>query len=515
MLINKCVQVTTTSANLSSFINLKWFSIQTRNFVTTVTDVSKMPDCEYVPFTYKITNYKEIKKAYESIISPSLKQFYKEPLLIHEGRGQWLWDHRGKRYLDMFGGVATVSVGHSHPKITAAISEQASKLNHVSSVYMHTHLYEYVTKLTTKFSNKLRVVYLTNSGSEANELAFLMARIYTRNQNIVSLKNGYHGATYGTSASTAMSTWKFPFVAQPPGYLHAVYPDVYKGDWGGSKCRDSPVQVIGRECDCGDEECVASEKYFQKFDESFRFSLASTHSVAAFVAESIQGIGGAVQYPKYFLQKIYNYIHEKGGLCIADEVQTGFGRTGEHFWGFENHDVEPDIVTLAKGIGNGFPLGAVVTSSEISESLNSALHFNTFGGNPLACIVGSTVLDIIKEEDLQQNAYTVGTHLIDRLSTLLLEFPNIVGDVRGKGLMIGIELISNFETKKPLQTEYVLEIFENIKNMGVLVGKGGLHANVLRIKPPLCVTKMDADFTFAVIKRTLEIHQEKYKQIKG
>ncbi|CAL7941247.1 unnamed protein product [Xylocopa violacea] len=514
MPLNKYVRMNLTCTNLSGCMSLKCFTMQMKSFTNGVKDFLKMPDCGYVPSTYRGKNYEETKKAYELIVSPSLKSFYKEPLMIHEGRGQWLWDYRGKRYLDMFGGVATVSVGHSHPKIVAAISEQASKLNHVSSVYMHTHLYEYAEKLIGKFSGKLRVVYLTNSGSEANELAFLMARLYTRNHNIVSLRNGYHGATYGTSASTAMSTWKYPFVTQPSGYLHAVFPDVYKGTWGGSKCRDSIIQV-GRRCNCRDEECVASEKYFQEFEELFHFSSSCTCSLAAFVAESIQGIGGAVQYPKYFLQKVYNYVREKGGLCIADEVQTGFGRTGEHFWGFEGHDIKPDIVTLAKGIGNGFPLGAVVTSSEIAKTLNSALHFNTFGGNPLACVVGSTVLDIIEEEGLQQNAQTVGTYLINRFSAFLSEFPNIVGDIRGKGLMIGIELISNSEMKKPLETERMLEIFEDIKNMGVLVGKGGLHANVLRIKPPLCITKEDADFTFAVIKRALKKHEDKYCKQSG
>nr|XP_012147991.1 PREDICTED: uncharacterized protein LOC100880478 isoform X3 [Megachile rotundata] len=367
--------------------------LQNKTFVHNARNYLRMPNCKHVPSTYMGKSYEEVKRAHESIVSPSLKPFYKEPLIIYEGRGQWLWDHRGERYLDMFGGVATVSVGHSHPKIVAAISEQASKLNHVSSVYMQPRLHEYVTKLISKFSGKLKVAYLTNSGSEANELAFLMARLYTRSQNIVSLKNGYHGATYGTSASTALSNWKYPFIAQPAGYMHMVYPDVYKGNWGGSKCRDSPVQVTAKNCDCGEQECLASEKYFSDFKEVFCYSLPSKQSIAAFVAESIQGIGGTVQYPKYFLKKVYDYIHEKGGLCIADEVQTGFGRTGEHFWGFESHCVEPDIVTLAKGIGNGFPLGAVITSNEIAESLNTALHFNTFGGNPLACAVGITVLD--------------------------------------------------------------------------------------------------------------------------
>nr|XP_033342712.1 alanine--glyoxylate aminotransferase 2, mitochondrial isoform X1 [Megalopta genalis] len=492
--------------------NSNKFTNQTRSLATNITDSLKMPDCKHIPSTYMGLNYEEIKKAHESIVSPSLRPFYKKPLIIHEGHKQWLWDHRGKRYLDMFGGVATISVGHSHPKIVAAITEQATKLNHVSSVYMQPRLHEYVKKLTKKFPEKLKVVYLTNSGSEANELAFLMARVHTRNHSIISLKNGYHGATYGTVASTAISTWRYPFVVQPPGYLHVTYPDVYRGQWGGSKCRDSLVQA-NRHCDCNNEKCVASEKYFTEFEDTFRFSLPRAQGIAAFIAESIQGVGGAVQYPKGFLQRVYNYIRDKGGLCIADEVQTGFGRTGEHFWGFESHGVLPDIVTLAKGMGNGFPLGAVVTTTEIANSLNAALHFNTFGGNPIACAVGTTVLDIIEEEGLQENAHIVGMYLINRLNSFLLEFPNIVGDVRGKGLIIGIELISNSGTKEPLANECMTEIFEDIKDMGVLLGKGGLCANVLRLKPPLCVSKQDADFTFNVIKKVLEKHQQKHLKV--
>ncbi|XP_053983625.1 alanine--glyoxylate aminotransferase 2, mitochondrial isoform X1 [Hylaeus volcanicus] len=525
------------SVSTLHLMNSKWFTVQGRSLAIDAKSSLKMPVCEYIPSTYTGAKYENVKKARESIVSPSLKSFYKQPLMIHEGRGQWLWDHNGKRYLDMFAGVATVSVGHSHPKIVAAITEQASKLNHVSSVYMQPRLHEYATKLLSKFSGKLKVVYFTNSGSEANELAFLMARLHTRGHNIISLKNSYHGATSGTAASTAMSTWRYPFLVQPPGYVHVseryfqsileysvlyrgilynacqfqtVYPDVYKGEWGGSKCRDSPVQTIGRSCDCTEERCMASEKYFHEFEETFSFGLPCTQGVAAFVAESIQGIGGAVQYPKYLLKKMYDYVHDKGGVCIADEVQTGFGRTGEHFWGFENHGVTPDIVTMAKGIGNGFPLGAVVTTTEIAKCLNDALHFNTFGGNPLACAVGITVLEIIEEEGLQENARVVGTYLISRLNTLLSEFPDIVGDVRGKGLMIGVELISNPETKQPLENERMLEIFEDMKEMGVLLGKGGLHANVLRIKPPLCITKEDADFTVAVIKKALKKHRKDY-----
>ncbi|XP_015595450.1 alanine--glyoxylate aminotransferase 2, mitochondrial isoform X2 [Cephus cinctus] len=394
-------------------------------------------------------------------------------------------------------------------KLVAAATEQMSKLGHTTSIYMHPRICEYTEKLIGKMPKELDVVYLVNSGSEATELAFLMARLYTGSQDIISLNNCYHGGSYASSASTAMSTWRFP-VCKPPGHIHVMNPDVYRGRWGGSHCRDSPVSPGGRKCDCTDDYCLAADKYFAEFEETFRFELPNDGSVAAFIAESIQGIGGAVQYPKTYLKKVYDLIHKNGGLCIIDEVQTGFGRTGEHFWGFQGHGVQPDIVTMAKGIGNGFPMGAVVTTSEIAQHLNKALHFNTFGGNPVACAVGSTVLDIIEEEGLQQNSWKVGTHLLHRLSALRLDHPTVIGDVRGKGLMIGVELISDPETRKPLPHEQMMEIFEDIKNMGVLLGKGGLDTNVLRIKPPMCVTIADADFTVEVIKRAIEIHQDKY-----
>ncbi|KAG7210293.1 hypothetical protein KM043_011837 [Ampulex compressa] len=478
-----------------------------------VRQVPTMPGCQYTPSAYENPSYEKVKDFRLSSVSPTMKTFYKRPLLIHQGKGQWLWDHNGRRYLDMFAGIATVSVGHCHPRVAAAIAEQAHRLGHISSIYMHPALHQYVEKLTAKLPEKLNVVYLTNSGSEANELAFLMAKVYTQKHNIISLRNGYHGGTYTVLASTALSTWKYPIV-QPPGHIHTMNPDVYKGPWGGSKCRDSPVQVVGRECGCKDGECMASEKYFQQLQDIVRYTIPHT-DIAAFIAESIQGIGGTVQYPKTFLKKAQDFIQEKGGLFIADEVQTGFGRTGEHFWGFESHDLQPDIVTMAKGIANGFPMGAVVTTTEISRVMAQAMHFNTFGGNALGCAAASAVIDVIEEEGLQRNADIIGTHLLRRLSSLTTDFSDIVGDVRGKGLMIGIELVSDVKSKQHIRPEHMAQIFEDIKDMGVLLGRGGLHSNVLRIKPPMCITKEDADFTFETITIALEKHRERYLKDKN
>ncbi|XP_011314996.1 alanine--glyoxylate aminotransferase 2, mitochondrial [Fopius arisanus] len=463
----------------------------------------EIPGCNFTVSNYKGSHYDSVKSGRMNSVTPTTPPFYKKPLLIHEGHKQWLWDHTGRRYLDMFGGVVTVSVGHSHPKVTEAATSQLSKLNHTTSIYMHPKYQEYADKLIGKLPGNLKVLYMTNSGSESNELAFLMAKVYTGAQDIISLNNSYHGSTYMTNAATGMSTWRYP-IASAPGHPQVTVPDVYRGSWGGSQCRDCPVSQRGQTCECIGDKCIAAEKYLKDLKDTIQFSLPNNGKFAAFIAESIQGIGGVVQFPRTYLRGAYDIIKSKNALYIADEVQVGFGRTGDHFWGFECDDIIPDIVTMAKGIGNGFPMGAVVTTPEIAASLSQALHFNTFGGNPLACAIGSAVLDVIEEEKLQENSKVVGTYLLHRLSTLLLEYPTMVGDVRGKGLMIGVELVSNPDKKTPLEDEYMASLFEDTKDMGLLIGRGGIHKNVLRIKPPMCVTKEDADFTVEVIKKALD-----------
>lgn len=283
-------------------------------------------------------------------------------------------------------------------------------------------------------------------------------------------------------------------------------PDVFRGVWGGSKCRDSPIQT-DRKCSCS-QTCEASAKYVEQLQKVLQYSVPKG-KVAGMFAESIQGVGGTVQFPKGYLKSAAKLIREHGGLIISDEVQTGFGRTGDHFWGFEGHDIVPDIVTMAKGIGNGYPLGAVVTNLDIAKSLTKALYFNTYGGNPVASAVGMAVLDVIEEEKLQENSKNVGTHLLLELSKLKKDFP-IIGDVRGKGLMIGIEFVDKPETTAPLAPEKFMDIWNFSKEAGVLIGKGGYYGQVLRIKPPMCITKADADFTVAVLRQALEFVYKKY-----
>uniref|UniRef100_A0A8D2KSA4 Alanine--glyoxylate aminotransferase 2, mitochondrial n=1 Tax=Varanus komodoensis TaxID=61221 RepID=A0A8D2KSA4_VARKO len=437
-------------------------------------------------------------------VSPSLSPIYKKPLLICQGHMQWLFDSEGRRYLDLFAGIATVSVGHCHPKLTTAVQKQLGRLWHTSSIYMHPAIQEYAEKLTMLLPEPLKVIYLTNSGSEANDLAMLMARVFTRNFDIISLRGSYHGSSPTTMGLTNIINYKHN-VPSGFGCQTTMLPDVFSGPWGGSYCRDSPVQTI-RKCTCSPGSCHAKGQYVEQLRDTLRTCVPK--ALAGFIAEPIQGVNGAVQYPKGFLKEAYQLVRERGGVCIADEVQTGFGRTGSHFWGFQGHDVVPDIVTMAKGMGGGFPVAAVVTKPEIMDALAQTIHFNTFGGNPVACVASSAVLDIIAEDGLQENSKNVGTHLLLELAKLRDKF-EIVGDVRGKGLMIGIQMVKNKETRQPLPAEEVNEIMEDCKDMGVLIGKGGIHFQTIRIKPPMCITKEDADFFLEVFHAALTRHKER------
>ncbi|XP_055855482.1 alanine--glyoxylate aminotransferase 2, mitochondrial isoform X1 [Episyrphus balteatus] len=476
-------------------------TLSTLNSTAKPATQNAMPECSFLPPAYKGPDYDKITDIRKKNLTPNIVSYYKKPLLIHSGHMQWLFDHDGKRYLDMFGGIVTVSVGHCHPKVNKALEEQVKTLWHTTNIYMHPKIHEYAQRLTDKLPGDLKQVYFVNSGSEANDLAMLMARLHTGNYEILTFKNCYHGMSPYTMGLTAHSTWRFPLPGVSNGIHHVMNPDPYLGIWGGSACRDSPCQT-DRKCECNSESgCSAASEYYKQLEQVFKFSLPRG-KVAAMFAESIQGVGGTVQFPKSYIKKAAELVRANGGVFIADEVQSGFGRTGEHFWGFEGHGIVPDIVTMAKGIGNGFPLAAVVTTPKIAECLGQALHFNTYGGNPLASSVGLAVLDVIKEEKLQQNSLEVGTYFLKALEDLKQKY-DIIGDVRGKGLMIGIEFVSDRVTKTPLSVPHVLEIWESCKDLGVLFGRGGISGNVMRIKPPMCVSFEDVDFALTILETVL------------
>ncbi|XP_061732483.1 alanine--glyoxylate aminotransferase 2, mitochondrial isoform X2 [Nerophis ophidion] len=473
----------------------------------TTGDVLEMPPCSFTPEEHKGMSKESMMEIRKKYCHPMTMKFtsYKKPMFVHQGHMQWLWDVDGRRYLDLFAGVATVSVGHCHPKVTAAAVKQLRKLWHTTNIYVYPSIHEYCEKLASNLPDPLKVVYLTNSGSEANDLAMLMARLHTGNFDIIALRGSYHGGGSQTIGLTSNSSYKFP-VAMGLGCTNTMCPDVFRGPWGGSHCRDSPVQTI-RDCNCAQGHCIANEQYIDQLKETFTTSVPS--KIAAFIGEPIQGVAGAVQYPKNYLKEAYKLVREKGGVCIADEVQTGFGRTGSHFWGFQGHDVLPDIVTMAKGIGNGFPMGAVVTTREIAECLSKkGSHFNTFGGNPVACSIASSVLDTIKEGGTQQNSLKVGTYLMVELAKLRDEY-EVIGDVRGKGLQIGVEMVQDKASRAPLSSQDMNQLFEDIKDMGVLIGKGGLYGQTFRIKPPMCITLEDANFFLSVFNKSIQNYMER------
>jgi len=439
----------------------------------------KLPPFDYQPKKYRGPSADEVLRLRKEFLNPGIFLYYKKPIMLVEGKMQYVWDEHGHRYLDALGGIVTVSVGHCHPEVVDVARKQNEMLQHSTTIYLHPNIAEYARELAAKMPSELKVCYFVNSGSEANDLALLMARVYTGNYDVIALRNAYHGGNAVTMGLTAHRTWKFN-VPHSFGVHHAIVPDPYRGLWG----RD---------------DVDAGKKYAADVKNLLDF--ATSGEVAAFIAESIQGVGGCVVFPDGYLKHVYEHVRGAGGLCIADEVQSGFGRTGTHYWGFETQGVIPDIVTMAKGIGNGCPLGAVVTTPKIAATLGQRTHFNTFGGNPVACAQGRAVLEVIEREKLQENALKIGNHILAGLNRLK-EKHNLIGDVRGKGLMLGIELVKDRQSKEPAREECA-HVLETCKEMGLLLGKGGLHAQTIRFSPPMCVNKQDADFLLEVLDRAL------------
>src|SRR5258708_906787 len=375
-----------------------------------------LPPCSHTPKPYTGPTADEVLGLRKQFLNPGIFLYYKKPIMLVEGKGQYIWDETGKRYLDGLGGIVTISVGHCHPHVVAAANRQNETLQHSTTIYLHPNIAEFAQKLASKMPGELKVCYFVNSGSEANDLALLMARASTGNYDVIALRNSYHGGNVAGMGMTAHSTWKFN-VPHSFGVHHALVPDPYRGPHGRN-------------------DSEAGKKYAADVKQLIDF--ATPGQVAGFIAESIQGVGGVVVFPDGYLKCVYEHVRAAGGVCIADEVQAGFGPTGTHFWGFETQGVIPDIVTMAKGIGNGCPLAAVVTTPQIASVLTKKIHFNTFGGNPVVCAMGKAVLEVIEREKLQENSLKMGAHVLAGLQALN-EKNNIIGNVRGKGLMVGIK----------------------------------------------------------------------------
>jgi alanine-glyoxylate transaminase/(R)-3-amino-2-methylpropionate-pyruvate transaminase len=446
-----------------------------------ITPPLTMPPFAYTPRPYEGPSREEVLALRRRHVNPAVFTYYGDPLMIVEGKMQYLFDETGRRYLDLFAGIVTVSCGHCHPKVVRQVQEQTEILQHATTIYLHPNVALLARKLASKMPAGLDVTYFVNSGSEANDLAVTMARLYTGNLDVIAVRNAYHGGSPSSLGMTSHHTWKFPLPGSNAIH-HALSPDP-----SGRTLTGTPEEI--------------ASKAAADIRELIRYSTPG--SIAAFIAEPIQGVGGVTRGASNYFREAYAIAREYGGLCIADEVQTGFGRTGDHYWGFQNYDVTPDIVTMAKGIGNGVPLAAVTTRRDIAEALTRRIHFNTFGGNPVSMAAGLAVLEVIDEEGLQENARKLGARFFQGLGRLQ-ERHTLIGDVRGMGLMLGVELVTDRATRAPA-TAQTLDVLEAARGMGVLVGKGGLEGNVLRIKPPLCITAEDVDFALDVLDRALAL----------
>lgn len=420
----------------------------------------------------------ELKKKRDKYMVPGLKHLYAEPPHFVKGKGQFLYDEKGDEYLDMFAGIVTVSVGHCHPKVTQAQIEQMQTLQHTSTVFMTQPMVDLAEKLAEITPGNLSKSFITNSGTEANESAISMARVASGRHEVIVLKHSYHGQSHLATSMTSNHN-----------YRQATMPAAGIVCTENAYCYRCP---FGKTPDSCSLECAKDlERVIQT---------QTSGAPAVMIAEPIQGVGGAICPPDGYFQEIKKILDNYGVLFIADEVQTGFGRTGYHYWGISNWGVQPDMMTMAKGLGNGFPIGACIATAEIADKSTKNL-INTFGGNPVASVTALAVIDTVKEEKLQENCRVIGEHLVEGLKELQKSFP-IIGDIRGKGLMLGIE-IADPKTKAPMTAECA-RIVEMAKDNKVVIGKGGLWGNTIRLKPPMTVTKADADRCLGVMRKALE-----------
>lgn len=418
---------------------------------------------------------KEVLAQRHRHIAGNLSISYRNPLHIVRGYQQYLYDDTGRRYLDAVNNVP--HVGHSHPDVVRAAKRQMPILN-TNTRYLHRTLGEYAARLADTMPDPLQVCFFVNSGSEANDLALRLAYAYTRRRDIMVLEGAYHGHL---SALIDISPYKFngPGGEGAPDHVHvAAMPDTYRG--------------LHRNSDAAEKYAAAIKHKLSEHPDQ----------VAAFISESLLGCGGQVELPDGYLKAVYALVRESGGICIADEVQVGFGRIGTHFWGFETQDVVPDIVVLGKPMGNGHPLAGVVTTRAIAQAFDNGMEFfSTFGGNPVSTAVGMAVLDVIEEEGLQDNALQTGTWLLKALRELQDTFA-LIGDVRGRGLFVGIELVRDRETREPAAQE-ASYVANRLAELGVLISTDGADHNVLKIKPPLVFDTANAETLVTRLKRVL------------
>jgi 4-aminobutyrate aminotransferase len=410
----------------------------------------------------------EIVLAQREFLFPAVFHYYKEPLVVSHAKDQYVWDADGNQYLDFFGGIVTVSVGHCNQAVNAKVHSQIDKLEHVSTVFANEPQVTLARKLAQITpGGALRKSFFTNSGTEANETAILAARCYTGSTEIIALRHSYHGRSAGTMGLTGQSTWKLG----PPqaGIVHAVNAYCYR-------------------CPFGLEYPSCEVKCAQDMEQVIRTSTSGR--VAALIAEPIQGVGGFITPPKEYFKIVTDIVKKYGGIFIADEVQTAWGRTGGKWFGIEHWGVEPDIITSAKGLANGLPIGVTIARPEVADAMKG-VTISTFGGNPVATTAAKAVIDYIEEQNLLRNTEEVGAYLRGKLTDLQDKHP-LIGEVRGMGLLVGIELVEDRKTKVPA-TAATAQLMEAARENRIMMGRGGIYGNVLRLSPPMNIGRADVD----------------------
>ncbi len=420
----------------------------------------------------------EILRKHREYLFNCVTTYYKDPLVLDHAKNQYVFDLEGRRYLDFFGGILTISAGHAREKITSAIKQQIDRVQHSSTLFPTEAIVSLAERVGQIAPGRLKKSYFTNSGTEANEVAVLTARMHTGNSEFVVLRHGYAGHSHLAKSMTGMAVWRKAGI-QAHGVVHA--PSAY--------CYRCPFGLTYPSCELACAKDV---------EDVIRTSTSG--EIAGMLAETIQGLGGVIVPPPEYYKIVVKIVREYGGLFIADEVQTGFGRTGKKWFGIEHWEVEPDFITAAKGMANGTPIGCTVTRPEIADSYKG-MTISTFGGNPVSCVAAKATIDLIEEERLLENTHTVGTHLRQGLEALKEKHP-VIGDVRGMGLMQAMELVKDRKTKEPAP-DVVNKVLERTRANGLLIGKGGTYANVLRISPPLIVSKTDVDEALKIIDKSL------------
>ena len=415
--------------------------------------------------------HEELLKRHKSVMPEWVALYYDDPIELSHGEGFKVWDSEGNEYLDFFGGIVTTISGHNIPEIVEAVREQAGKILHSSTLY----LIENQVKLAEKLLSLSPIsgdqkVYFLSSGSEANEAALLFATQYRRSSEVLAMRGSYHGGSFGTMGITGQSTWR-PTSRSALDVTYAMPPHHSYSSLYGRYERDAE---FARACAEDMRDLIRT---------------ATTGHVAALIAEPVQGVGGFIELPPEYIRGVKEVLDETGILYISDEVQTAFGRTGTHFWGIEESGIEPDMITMAKGLGNGLAIGAVMGRAEIIDSISGKLHLATFGGNHLSAAGALANLNYILDNDLQKNADEVGGYLKDRLVKMAQDSP-IVGEVRGRGLMLALEMVGPDGSPSP---PAAVRFLQACHERGVLVGKGGIGANAVRISPPLTITREAAE----------------------